>query len=360
MFIALLITITTASESASSIKWGGTARTGIESLATIMCIIASIIPMLETDLFKNRRNLDTLWFLPISRFKMALAHYISGLVQVVAIYTVAFLGHVLVLCKYAEHFRLQYMPLYYVLLLLLGAAIYSIFIFLYGEANSTADGVICAIMWIFALYLLALVAIIPIRQYAMEYIYDDYFAGDKVNPYFNFERKLSNFTTWFIPYTPVNNLTVVFQKVMEGITVYIEDPADVKGEMLKVHSWPTFADIISQKYQQWYMVFWLPLAGAASMFGYFRTFTCKGAEKAGEVSSSWFCYKTLIPAYGFVCFAFTGFSGIMFFLVVAAMYLSYSIYRKSFKIRKADIFAMVGTVAAALLFLIADSIIFAG
>ena len=356
--IALLITVTTANEGVSYLEYGTKARTGIESLATIMCIVASIIPMLETDCFKNRRNLDTLYFLPLSRFKMALAHYISGLVQVFVIYTVAFAGHLLVLLKYAKYFRLQYMPLYYVLLLLLGVALYSIFIFLFGEANDTADGVICVIMWIFALYLLSLVAIIPIRNYVYHYVYNGHV--DQAPEYFEFTRDLNNFTAWFIPYTPVNNLTVVFQDIMEGTIKYVEYPGETFQELVSVHVWPTFREVIETRYPQWYMAFLPVIAGIAGVFGYFRTFTRKGAEKAGEVSSSWFCYKVLIPSYGFVCFAVSGFFNVAFFLTVAGMYLAYAIYRKSFKIRKADVFAMVGTTAASLAFLIIDSIVFAG
>ena len=354
--IALLITITTASEGVSSFEYDQPVRTGIESLATIMGIIASIIPMLETDIFKNRRNLDTLYFLPLSRFKMALAHYISGLIQMFAIYTVAFLGHFLVLCKYAKYFKLQYMPLYYILLLLLGVAIYSIFIFLYGEANSTADGVICSVMWIFALYLFALVVIIPIREYAFNFVYKP--NGVDVSPeYFDFTRDINSFALWLLPYTSINNLTVIFQDVMEGTRswVGVGDCYDIAW----VYEYPTLGEAIAERYSgNWYMIFFPIIAGAASVFGYFRTFAGKGAEKAGEVSSSWFCYKTLIPAYGFMGLVFTGFSGIMFFLIVAAMYLAYAIYRKSFKIRKADIFSMAGAAAAAFAFLLANSIIF--
>lgn len=353
--IALLVTVTTAFENVSVFEYRVIDRTGIESLATIMGIIASIIPMLETNAFKNRRNLDTLYFLPLSRFKMALAHYISGFIQMFMIYTVAFIGHTLVLLPYAKYLKLQYMPLYYVLLLVLGIAIYSIFIFLYGEANSSTDGVICAIMWIFALYLLALVAIEPIREYAFYFIYRDA-EGVMSNEYYIFMRELDNFTSWFIPYTPINNLTVVFQDVIEGREMYIESHEKL-DELISVHIWPTFGEVIEARYSHWYMVFLPIVAGAASVFGYFRTFTHKGAEKIGEVSSSPFCYKVLIPIYGFVCFAFSQLFGITFFLIIAAMYIAYAIYRKSFKIKKADVFSMLGTVAVSIAFLLAIMLI---
>ena len=45
--------------------------TGIASLAVMLSLFSVIIPMLELADFKNRRNLDTLYFFPIERKKMA-------------------------------------------------------------------------------------------------------------------------------------------------------------------------------------------------------------------------------------------------------------------------------------------------
>ena len=90
---------------------GNRGTMGIEMIATIMGVIASIIPMLELSVFKSRRNLDTLYCLPISRRKMAAAHYLSGFIQMFTVYTAAFLAHTAVLLRFADDFRLEYMPL---------------------------------------------------------------------------------------------------------------------------------------------------------------------------------------------------------------------------------------------------------
>ena len=60
---------------------------GLECTSVFMCAACLLIPVLETAQFKSRRNLDTLYSLPISRFNTALAHYVSGFLQVLAIYT---------------------------------------------------------------------------------------------------------------------------------------------------------------------------------------------------------------------------------------------------------------------------------
>ena len=312
---------------------GSRGSMGIETLATIVGIIASIIPMIELSAFKSRRNLDTLFFLPISRKSVALVHYLSGLVQMFTIYTVAFLGHTLVLLEFAEDFRMEYMPLYYVLLLILGVVVYSVFMFLFSEANSNVDGVICSIMWIFALYVAMSALDYPIRVFALKYVYIGH-----DGQYFLFTRQLSNFAAWFLPYAPLNNITVVFQSVMQGWDNF-------NGYELY---FPTFAEAVGRYFPHWYMFFpWLA-AGTASVWGYFRTFTRKGAEKAEDISDSPFCYKTLIPLYGASLITLES-DIVMIFLTVAAMYIGYAIYRRTFRIKKADVITVasvtVGTLA---------------
>jgi hypothetical protein len=315
--------------------------TGIESLATIVGIIASLIPMSELGGFKNRRNLDTLFFLPLSRFKMALAHYISGFLQMFTIYTVAFIGHWLCLLQFSHYYRLEYMPLYYFLLLFLGAVVYSVFMFIFGEANSGIDGVICAAVWSFALYLLMTAIAYPIRVLATELIYG---GMDNVK-YFEFTRRLSGFNEWFLPHAPINNLTVVFQSVMRGWDNF-------NGLELE-HYFPTFKEAIARNYPHWYMVFAWIAAGAASIWGYFRTFTRKGAERAGDISDSPFCYKSLIPICGASMVVLTSEGdGMMFFLSVSAMYIGYAIYRKSFRIKKSDVITIAAVTLGSLALLV--------
>ena len=342
--IALVISVFSARVSAERFM-GARGSMGIETLATIVGIIASIIPMLELSEFKSRRNLDTLFFLPISRKSIALAHYFSGLLEMFIIYTSAFTAHFISLLEFAEDFLLEYMPLYYVLLLILGVVVYSVFMFLFGEANSNVDGVICSILWIFALWTAMSALAYPIRVFAMYYVYGG------VSPsleYFNFTRHLSNFAAWLMPYAPLNNLTVVFQSVMQGWNHF-------NGHELY---FPTFAEAVGRYFPHWYMFFpWLA-AGAASIWGYFRTFTRKGAERAEDVSGSLFCYKTLIPIYGASLAILTSESDIvMFFLTVAAMYIGYAIYRRSFRIKKSDVITVVSVPVGSLAFLILMNIV---
>jgi hypothetical protein len=262
------------------------------------------------------------------------------------IYTVAFLGHTLVLLEFAEDFRMEYMPLYYVLLLILGVVVYSVFMFLFGEANSNVDGVICSILWIFALYLAMLALNYPIRMFAMKYIYD--ITGEITSEFFNFTRNISNFASWFLPYAPLNNLTVIFQSVMQGWDNFND------YELY----FPTFAEAAGRYFPHWYMFFpWLA-AGAASVWGYFRTFTRKGAERAEDISDSPFCYKTLIPLYGASLYILTSGSDLMMFmLTIAAMYIGYAVYRRSFRIKKSDVITVASVTVGSLAFMMLMEIV---
>ena len=77
--------------------------------------------------------------------------------------------------------------------------------------------------------------------------------------------------------------------------------------------------------------------GIAATAGYFLTFIKKGAEKAGEVSSSWFGYRILIPVYGYSCLMSFDTDIILLVLVFAMMVIGYTIYRRRFKLKTSDI-----------------------
>ena len=55
--------------------------------SAFLSLFAMLIPVLECSEFKNRRNLDTLYSFPISRVKMAISVYLSGLFQLFCIFS---------------------------------------------------------------------------------------------------------------------------------------------------------------------------------------------------------------------------------------------------------------------------------
>ena len=288
---------------------------GLYILATILGIIASVIPFLELAGFNNRRNLDTLYFFPIKREKMAIANYISGFVQVLFIYTVTFVWSYIYLATKTNYFALYHMLPYYFLSVLLGLVIYSVFMFIFVQANSSADGVIFCLLWIFLLCVVGytVIDILEIRGNLEDIVYN----------YFSWNTAYE-ISSWGIIYAPINNLTVLFQDLIE-----INNPTAWDYTVVPIKN-------------QLYMFFVWGAIGIAAAVGYVWSFVRKGAEKAGEISISWFGYRTLIPIYGYCMIILTRGNGGPSSITVLSfilMIIGYVIYRRGFKLKTSDIIA---------------------
>jgi hypothetical protein len=119
-------------------------------IAFILGALCTVMPILELSGLKNKRNLDTLYALPVSRSKMALTHYLSGFVQAAVIYTVAYITLVLKIIALpffdCIHSPILLLPCYFVVLLA-GLTVYSIFIAIFNSANTIADGCFFMAVW---------------------------------------------------------------------------------------------------------------------------------------------------------------------------------------------------------------------
>ena len=286
-------------------------ESGIYIRATLLGIICTLIPILELAPFKNRRNLDTLFFFPIKRWKMAIANYLSGWIQISFIYSVCFLGHLVYLLANTDCFTLIYMLPYYALSMLIGLMMYSIFAFVFNEANTVADGVIFCILWMF-LGWMAYAGFCGIVIEPHEAMLTEEFGG-----------VLNSFGEWGIIYAPINNLTVIFRYLIET-NRHPEDNYYARYAL----------EYLSQSYM---FAVWGTL-GFASVIGYIFRFAKKSAYKAGEISRSPFGYMTLIPIYGYSLLAIVGGSiTLINFIIVAFMLVGYIVYRRSVRIRWSDI-----------------------
>ncbi len=311
--LAMMICITVATQATDPGFLIQDRESGIYILATVLGIMCTLIPILELSGFKNRRNLDTLYFFPIKRSKMALAHYLSGAIQIFAVYTVSFLTSWIYLLARTDYFALSWMPLYYLFSLLLGFVMYSVFAFIFNEANTVADGVLFAGLWAFVLWV--------VSYSLLNYIFSSDINSD---PSYNFRYEvLPSLSDWGIIYTPINNLTVIFQELIE----------------INRKHYGIYVDITyGERYlSQMYMFFAWGAVGIAAAVGYFVRFIRKGAEMAGEISNSPWGYKLLIPLYGYSLLFMSGFEDIYTVIIFALMLTGYFIYRRSFKIKVSDI-----------------------
>ncbi|MBQ8408563.1 MAG: hypothetical protein IJY39_06820 [Clostridia bacterium] len=277
--------------------------------AIVLGVLCTLIPILETAEFKNRRNLDTLYFFPIKREKMALVHYVSGLIQILFVYSVTFFTAWIYLEMQTNYFALGYMLPYYLLSLLLGLVMYSIFMFLFGQANTVSDGVLFCGLWVFVLYIVIWTVRAEILRDLL--IDTEYWVSS------------SNFAGWGMIYTPINNLTVIFQDLIE-----------INQRQLEYD----YTHTTAMRYKRELAMFFVWGAiGIAAAIGYFVTFVKKGAEKAGEISNSWFGYKLLIPLYGYSLLLLYDSLDFMTVAICILMVIGYVVYRRGFKFKLSDI-----------------------
>ena len=306
--------------------------TGIYMLSTVLSILCTVIPIIELAPLKNRRNLDTIYFLPMSKWKLALMHFLSGFAQITFIYTVAFGAVFAWLAINTDYYALGYMIPFYFLSLLLGLMMYSIIAFIFNAANTVVDGVIFIVLWTFLFVLL------------------NYTVGLAAG--FWLSRNISEVVTdnlrlhWLFVYSPINNLTVIYQDLIE-----------INRASLNYNSTAIFAETYLK---ETYMFYIWGAFGIAAIVGYFVTFIKKGAEKAGDISTSIFGYKTLVPIYGYCLITMVGtirslFGIITSFLVaflIASMVIGHVIYRRSFKLKLSDILICVGGIPFSIIVLL--------
>ncbi len=315
--LSLVFTISVADD-CSSVYHVEYKTTGIYILALILGVVCTLIPMLELSGFKNRRNLDTLYFFPIKRGKMALVHYLSGLIQIFVIYSVSFFSMWIFLALCTDCFALGYMIAYYLLSLLLGLVMYSFIMFIFTQANSVVDGIIFCGLWALLFYCLIWVT----RVYFLRpLIIDTHYWSDT-----------SDISTWGVLYMPINNLTVIFQDLIE---------VNRTGEAAIYDYTSKYAE---QYIEQAYMFFIWGAVGIAAAVGYFITFVKKGAQMAGEISTSLFGYKLLIPLYGYMLLMIYGELDIMTVIIIALMLVGYVIYRRGIKLKRSDVLFTVGAI----------------
>ena len=290
--------------------------TNIGTISTVLGFLCTLVPILELSAFKNRRNLDTLYFFPIKRWKMALAHYLSGFLQIATVHTVCFFHSFGFYLLYTDCFDLRFMIPYYFASLGLGILLYSIFMFINSQANTVVDGVIFSILWMFAFYLL-----LQLAAGVLQSRLGDDFVYEVLKAPFN----------WSSVYSPLNNVTVIFQRV--------------------IHINQTSSSSIAKTYfSELYMVAVWGVLGVGAIVGYFLTFTKKGAQKAGEVSTTFFGYRTLIPLYCITLLWLSMLSLIFMVFIIAMTIVGYVIFRRGFKFKLPDILSIVGSVILGIVF----------
>ncbi len=297
----------------------------------ILCILATVAPVLQFSYRMKQRTVDLWYSLPITRKQLTLVRILGGLVLTLAPFALGYwLGVAVVAIRGAHFDHFWYLPAFFALLLA-GTALFLVNAFFFTRGNSVFDGIFFMLLWC---------CILPVvfTSLNLNLAYDNYYL-------YNFGDNRINFDTigtFLFSYSPAVLLTNVFsdfvlKESFDSLPFYfLTSGGELEGEIILI------AALI------------LPvIEGVLAYFGLTRFAERDKAENASQVSSSWWGYKTLIPAYALlvtgivttttVINAFE-FDFIFFFylaLIAVGAFVLYFVYRHSFRLKKSDILSVV-------------------
>ena len=255
-------------------------------------LLGFVVAMLEFAEFKNRRNLDTWFSLPVERWKIATIHFVNGAVQLFIAHTLSFIWGVICVSPYIKECSLNmgYMFAMYFAVLGLGLVYYGLMIFPFMVANNTVDGVIFAISYnIVPLVVLGFLESLVKR-----------------NGFSSYEEGLISIT-----YDVAHMLCTNF---------YIE-----RGRPDTLET----TDIV-------WMVIWIVI-GLAGLVLAIVLFDRKRAEKIGGTSDSILGYRLIIPVIMILTVLMSGGTPIIGTLYGIVTFIGYIIFRRGIKLHIPDI-----------------------
>ena len=263
-------------------------------------MLGFLVAILEFAQFKNRRNLDTWYSLPLARWKLALIHYINGAVQLFAAHTISFIWGYIKIAKYIPTLNLDRGALIsmYFVVLGTGLVLYGMFMFPFMVANNTFDGVFFAFAYTFLPITVLSFLLDGILRYTLAH-----FLGTS---------EFSN-GMLFVVYDLGARYSTLFSSSYKGNMVHSLLPLDIV--------WITT---------------WIILGIAMTVLGIWL-FDRKQAEKIGGISDSIIGYRLLIPLIMFTMVMGIGGSfgiGLLYSIVTMILYV---IFRRGIKLHIPDI-----------------------
>lgn len=302
--LCVILTVMTVNEGCDTTK-PENSNCSIYILSIIVSACASIIPIFEFSAYNNKRNLDTVFSLPVKRRSIAGANYLNGIIHVYLTFTVCAAAAVITMLQRIEYFSIIYIIPYYFIILGLSLIVYSLSTFLFLQANTTFDGILFIIMWIGNIY------------YAVTGVY--YWLRHSFNiRYFDFAFE------HLVLFEPIDSYTAHLQDLIN------------KGAGR--------FDVGAVGYI--YTVLWAAV-GIICTAGVFRTFDKKRAERAGEISDSIFGYKLNIPLYMISISLDSRSYHFCIFIFLCAI-AGYFVYRRGLRLKKCDIIALLSSLTVSL------------
>lgn len=272
---------------------------------TILCITSFIVPVWIFASTKKRKNLDCYYSLPISRRAFFTADYLLGLVLTFVPFLLSYLQNLLLnaLASFDMFLKLDFsaLAIHFLICIIMGLVLYTLFVFVFNEANSVTDG--CIFMLTYALYGFFWLMATTISDIFYNY---SYFLDEEMA----------------MPWIFFPSLLTRFENVIElqGITSYY---LSADTERLN------------------WLILYVAI-GILCVVGFcYRCAECK-AEKTEDISDTVFGYKTLIPlmAIPAVIVACMDSDTIVTVFITLAAVVAYTVYRRGVKYKLSDYIVM--------------------
>ena len=282
----------------------------ISAPTIVLAVLCVAVPVMQFSYRMKGRDIDLWHSLPVTREKLTFVRTLGGLMLIFVPYTLSYwLGFVIVLLR-ENYFALYGYPLYYLASLPLGALLFGIYSFLYTRANSIGDGLVCMAGWTFALML-------PFAFLSVRF------------PRLDLPRSFS-----------------VWQLSPFGLLSWA---ADYFNEFICADALPALLPLA------WTIPLTV-LEGAGAYAGLFLTARAHKAENGGQLSSSLWCYRVLVPVYVFILASSLSVDAIGTqlaciagaFLLVGG-FICFVVYRRSFRLKTSDIITLAAAFGAGIL-----------
>ena len=136
-------------ESDPSVGYTYSYRLYLDYASGLMLALCFLAPIWFFSGFKKRRNLDTVYSLPIGRRALGGVHYLAGLLSIWIPVTVSYMFTVITALAdgASAYINFGWLILHFVSTLLCGWLLYSFYLFFYCEGNSVGDGCVFMLSW---------------------------------------------------------------------------------------------------------------------------------------------------------------------------------------------------------------------
>ena len=307
---------------------------GLACYAVLLCVLCTVVPVLQFSYRMKQRSVDLWYSLPITRKQLVLVRTLAGLLLVFVPFTIAYWPGVAIvamrineLASSVRGFHFQYIHYLscFAQMLLLGTCLFGVNAFLFTRGNSMFDGIFFILGW---------AILVPLFVVVLndDFAFDFYWQGASGRQTW---VNSSLFFTYFFTYSPVAWTGAAFEKLITVGAFFDNEFHFMVTSILGV------------------------LEGVAAYLALFLLADKDKSENVGQISSSRMGYKVLLPALeaGVIAFIIVSVGwgwfdwNTAFYLVLVALcaLAFYFAYRRSFRLKLSDILSVILAFVAGLL-----------